>query len=116
MLATLDVGETADFEPRHRSPFRRLANQLAVQERDHVDGIVEADAKLDGTETPIKGDIGGTTASVKKLGPGSYQETDKRRGKITDVITMTVGADGKLSIKDENKLDGSTTTSVANKQ
>ena len=74
------------------------------------------DAKLDGTETPIKGDIGGTTASVKKLGPGSYQETDKRRGKITDVITMTVGADGKLSIKDENKLDGSTTTSVANKQ
>ncbi|MEP6982467.1 MAG: hypothetical protein ABI853_02340 [Sphingomicrobium sp.] len=74
------------------------------------------DAKLDGTETPIKGDIGGTTASVKKLGPGSYQETDKRRGKITDVIRMTVGADGKLSIKDENKLDGSTTTSVANKQ
>jgi hypothetical protein len=74
------------------------------------------DAKLDGTETPIKGDIGGTTASVKKLGAGSYQETDKRQGKVTDVITMTVGADGKLSFKDENKLDGSTTTSVANKQ
>jgi hypothetical protein len=74
------------------------------------------DAKLDGTETPVKGDIGGTMASVKKLGPGSYQETDKRRGKVTDVITMTVGADGKLSFKDENKLDGSTTTSVANKQ
>jgi hypothetical protein len=74
------------------------------------------DAKLDGTETPIKGDIGGTTASVKKLGPGSYQETDKRRGKVTDVITMMVGADGKLSFKDENKQDGSTTTSVANKQ
>jgi len=74
------------------------------------------DAKLDGTETPIKGDIGGTTASVKKLGPGSYEETDKRGGKVTDVITMTVGADGKLSVKDENKLDGSTTTSVANKQ
>lgn len=74
------------------------------------------DAKLDGTETPIKGDIGGTTASVKKLGPGSYQETDKRGGKVTDVITMTVGADGKLGIKDENKQNGSTTTSVANKQ
>jgi len=74
------------------------------------------DAKLDGTETPIKGDIGGTTASVKKLGAGSYEETDKRGGKVTDVITMTVGADGKLSVKDENKLNGSTTTSVANKQ
>ena len=74
------------------------------------------DAKLDGTETPIKGDIGGTTASVKKLGPGSYEETDKRGGKVTDVITMTVEADGKLSVKDENKLNGSTTTSVANRQ
>jgi hypothetical protein len=74
------------------------------------------DAKLDGTETPIKGDIGGTTASVKKLGAGSYQETDKRGGKVTDIITMTVGADGKLITKDENKLNGSTTTSVANKQ
>lgn len=74
------------------------------------------DAKLDGSETPIKGDIGGTTASVKKLGPGSYEETDRRGGKVTDVITMTVGADGKLSVKDENKLNGSTTTSVANKQ
>jgi hypothetical protein len=77
---------------------------------------VSYDAKLDGTETPIKGDIGGTTASVKKLGAGSYQETDKRGGKVTDVITMTVGTDGKLSFKDENKLNGSTTTSVANKQ
>jgi hypothetical protein len=77
---------------------------------------ISYDAKLDGTETPIKGDIGGTTASVKKLGAGSYQETDKRGGKVTDVITMTVGTDGKLSFKDENKLNGSTTTSVANKQ
>ena len=74
------------------------------------------DAKLDGTEAPVKGDIGGTTVSVKKLGPGSYEETDKRGGKVTDVITMTVGADGKLTFKDENKLDGSTVTSVANKQ
>jgi hypothetical protein len=74
------------------------------------------DAKLDGTETPIKGDIGGTTASVKKLGPGSYEETDKRGGKVTDIITMTVGADGKLTTKDENKLNGSTSTSVATKQ
>lgn len=74
------------------------------------------DAKLDGTDAPINGDIGGTTASVKKLADGSYEETDKRGGKVTDVITMTVEADGKLSVKDENKLNGSTTTSVANRQ
>jgi hypothetical protein len=74
------------------------------------------DAKLDGTETPLKGDIGGTTVSVKKLADGSYQETDKRGGKVVDVVTMTVGPDGKLAFKDENKQNGSTTSSVANKQ
>lgn len=74
------------------------------------------DAKLDGTEAPVKGDIGGTTVSVKKLADGSYQETDKRGGKVVDVVTFTVGSDGKLSFKDENKQNGATTTSVASKQ
>ena len=74
------------------------------------------DAKLDGTPAPIKGDIGGTTVSVKKLADGSYQETDTRAGQVVDVVTMTVGADGKLTFKDENKQRGSTITSVATKQ
>jgi hypothetical protein len=74
------------------------------------------DAKLDGTDTAIKGDIGGTTASVKKLADNSYQETDKRGGKVTDVITMTIGADGKMNAKDENKQNGSMTSWVASKQ
>lgn len=73
------------------------------------------DAKVGGPDVPIKGDISGTTASVKKLADNSYQETDKRDGKVIDVITMTIGADGKMSAKDENKLDGSTTTWVATK-
>lgn len=74
------------------------------------------DAKLGGPDVPIKGDISGTTASVKKLADNGYQETDKRGGKVIDVITMTIGADGKMSGKDENKQDGSTTTWVASKQ
>jgi hypothetical protein len=74
------------------------------------------DAKIDGPDVPIKGDISGTTASVKKLADNSYQETDKRGGKVIDVITMTIGADGKMTGKDENKQDGSTTTWVATKQ
>jgi hypothetical protein len=74
------------------------------------------DAKLGGPDVPIKGDISGTTASVTKLADNSYQETDKRGGKVIDVITMTIGADGKMSGKDENKQDGSTTTWVASKQ
>jgi hypothetical protein len=66
------------------------------------------DAKLDGSDTPIKGDVGGTTASVKKLADNSYQETDKRGGKVVGVATFSVGADGKLNVVSEDKLAGST--------
>ncbi len=74
------------------------------------------DAKLDGSDTPIKGDLGGTTASVKKLGDNSYQETDKRDGKAVNVTTFTVGADGKLNVVGEDKLAGSTIKYNANRQ
>lgn len=74
------------------------------------------DAKLDGTDTPIKGDPAGTTASVKKLSETSYQETDKRGGKVVWVGTFTVGADGKLNVQSENKLDGSKFSYSADKQ
>jgi hypothetical protein len=73
------------------------------------------DAKLDGTETVIKGDPAGTTASVKKLADGSYQETDKRGGKTVSVTTFTVGSDGKLNVASENKLDGSKFSYTANR-
>jgi hypothetical protein len=73
------------------------------------------DARLDGSDTPIRGDIGGTTASVRKLADNVYQETDKRDGKAIGVMTMTV-ADGKMTVKDENKQNGAVTTYVATKQ
>jgi len=73
------------------------------------------DAKLDGTDAPIKGDIGGTTASVKKQSDGSYQETDKRGGKVIAVTTMTAGADGKLHVVNEDKQSGTTLKYDANK-
>ena len=79
-------------------------------------GGISYDARLDGSETPIKGDIGGTTASVKKLGDGSYQETDKRDGKVIGVSTFSAGADGKLHVVSEDKLAGSTIKYVADKQ
>ena len=74
------------------------------------------DAKLDGPDVPIKGDIANTTAAVKKVGDNSYEETDKRDGKVVGVSTFSVGADGKLNVVYENKLDGSKTTYSANKQ
>ena len=73
------------------------------------------DAKLDGADVPIKGDIAGTTASVKKLGDNSYQETDKRAGKVVGVTTFTVGADGKLNVVGEDKTTGATTKWTANR-
>jgi hypothetical protein len=74
------------------------------------------DAKLDGTDTPIKGDTAGTTASVKRVGDNSYEETDKRDGKVISVTTFTVGADGKMAVTSVDKRNDSTMKYVANKQ
>jgi hypothetical protein len=74
------------------------------------------DAKLDGTETPIKGDTAGTTASVKKVGDNSYQETDKRGGKVVSVATFSVGADGKLAVTSHDQASGGTMKFLADKQ
>ncbi len=64
---------------------------------------------------PIKGDISGATASLSKDGD-SYVETDKRDGKVIGVTTFTAGADGKLNVVSENKLDGSKTSWTATRQ
>ena len=76
---------------------------------------VSYDAKLDGSPTPIKGDPAGATASVKKLGDNSYQETDTAGGKVTNVTTFTLGTDGKLTIMSEDPRNGSKTTWTADR-
>jgi len=78
-------------------------------------GGISYDAKLDGSDTPIKGDIAGTTAAVTKTGDNVYVETDKRDGKVVSVTTTTVGADGKLHVVGEDKRNGSTTKYDANR-
>jgi len=65
------------------------------------------DAKLDGTDAPMKGDPAGTLVSVKKLSDNSFQESDKRNGKVVSVTTFTLTPDGKLNGVSESKLDGS---------
>jgi hypothetical protein len=74
------------------------------------------EAKLGGGDVPINGDIAGTTVSVRKTGPGSYEATRKRAGKVVTVTTYTVGADGKLNGMGQNKESGSTTHWTATKQ
>jgi len=73
-------------------------------------------AKLDGTAAPIKGDTGGTTVSVERLAPNSFRETSTRDGKVVNVTTMTVGADGKLTAVSENKLRKDTMRYTATRQ
>ena len=74
-------------------------------------------AKLDGTDTPYRGDPGVTSVSVKKLGKDTLEETRKRDGKVIYIVTVTVSADGttmKWTVDD--KLQGTTMKGVAQKQ
>lgn len=74
-------------------------------------------AKMDGTDTPYKGDPGTTSVSVKKLGKNMIEETDKRDGKVISIAKMTVAADGKtMNIAVNDKLHGTTSSFVAMKQ
>lgn len=64
-------------------------------------------AKMDGTDSPMMGDPGITSVSVRKLGGKSIVETDKRDGKAIGVAAMTVAADGKsMKISYHDKLRG----------
>jgi hypothetical protein len=74
-------------------------------------------AKLDGTEAPYKGDPGTTSVMVKRTGDNSFDETDKRDGKVISVAHVTVSADGKtMTIAVEDKLHGTTSQFKAMKQ
>ena len=74
-------------------------------------------AKLDGTDAPYHGDPGTTSVSVKKLGPNTIEETDKRDGKVISVSRMTVAADGKTAnIATDDKLHGTRSEIAATKQ
>ena len=54
-------------------------------------------AKLDGTDAPMKGDVGITSVSVKMKGKDTFVETDKRDGKVIGIWMMTVAPDGKTA-------------------
>lgn len=74
-------------------------------------------AKLDGTDAPYKGDPGITSVSVKMLGKDTLEETFKRDGKVIEIHKLTLSADGKtMKVIEDNKLQGTTTKSIAQKQ
>jgi hypothetical protein len=52
-------------------------------------------AKVDGSDAPVKGAVGWDTVSLKLINDHTIEETDKFNGKVIDVATMTVAANGK---------------------
>ena len=74
-------------------------------------------AKLDGTDSPMTGDPGISSVSVKKTSAGTIVETDKRDGKAIGVATMIVSKDGKsMKVTYQNKLAGTSMSYTSNKQ
>jgi hypothetical protein len=74
-------------------------------------------AKFDGKEYLTAGDPGKTMVILERLSPTKIRETDKRNGKITDVITSEVSSGGKtLHVVDAQPLNGQKLTYTANKQ
>ena len=75
------------------------------------------DALFDGKEYATVGDPGKTMVSLKKISDSKIEETDRRQGKIFDVVVWTVAADGKtLTVVDTDPVHGTKTTSTAEKQ
>jgi len=100
------------------------SNGLSVTYQTTADGLKMSDqngesydAKFDGKEYPIEGDIGHTMVSLKRIGKNTIEETDHREGKIVGVSRMTVSPDGKsIHAVYTNKLNGDTTTFTMEKE
>lgn len=78
-------------------------NGLLVTYKVDGDAITSTDpsgesytAKLDGSDSPVKGSVGWDMVSLKLVDPRTIQETDKYLGKIIAVSKMTVGPNGKV--------------------
>jgi hypothetical protein len=100
------------------------ADLITVTYKETADGLkmsaptgLSYDAKFDGKEYLTAGDPGKTMVTLERLGPKKIRETDKRNGKITDVITTEVSSDGKsLHIVDDQPLYSQKFTYTANRQ
>ena len=74
-------------------------------------------ARLDGTETPIKGDLSHTMVSVKRVGENGIQVSNKIGGKLTEVWHFAPSPDGKsMIISIENTGKGTVQRFVAHRQ
>jgi hypothetical protein len=74
-------------------------------------------ARLDGTETPFKGDLSGTVVSVKRISADTIEETDRRSGEIEGITRFVISADGKtMTVSIENQRNKTTRKFILHKQ
>jgi hypothetical protein len=75
------------------------------------------DAKFDGKQYPVKGDVAHSTVSVKRIDANTLEETDTTDGKVVTVIRIIVHPDGKTGeFVVDDRLRGTTTTVPIRKQ
>jgi hypothetical protein len=75
------------------------------------------DAKFDGKDYPVKGDLGGSVVSLKRIDQRTIEETTKRDNKVTLVSLMSLSSDGQtLNFVIDDKERGSRLTYAAKKQ
>ena len=75
------------------------------------------EAKFDGKEYPTVGDPGKTMVTLKKVSDSQFEETDRRQGKVFDIIVWKMAADGKsITYEDTDPVHGTKITSVLEKQ
>jgi hypothetical protein len=74
------------------------------------------EAKFDGAQVPVQGDVAKGTVSVKRVSASSIEESDYNNGQLTGVFTVTANADGKsVNTVYADKRDGRTTSVVYDK-
>lgn len=101
--------------------FSQSSNGLTFTYKVNGDQLTMTDpngvsytANLDGTEAPVTGAYDFDTVSIKRIGPDTIEETDKRAGQVVDVSKITVH--GKtMTIEDTSKPAERTSTYIAHK-
>ena len=75
------------------------------------------EAKFDGKKYPIAGDPTHTLVKLKKVSPTAVIESDYNKGKLVEIVHMTVTADGQsMHVVDSNLPTGRVTRFEMNKQ
>lgn len=74
-------------------------------------------AKFDEKEHPAKGSPTADTVALKRVDANTFEESDRKGGKLVDVTRMAISADGRtMTIVDHNQVTGTKNTYTAVKQ